>query len=110
MSALEKYRMSIDARSADDHDICAHGHKGYARQSLRRSISMAGHNEYSVDPFSAQKGLHSEEDYVDFRSMGWIKAFLVATAEVGDCGHRGATRRARSHSAAGCFAMQRATR
>ncbi|WRT64466.1 uncharacterized protein IL334_001398 [Kwoniella shivajii] len=37
-------------------------------------------NAYEVDPFSAQRADH-EEDCVDFRSMGWVQAGLVATAE-----------------------------
>ncbi|WWD00941.1 hypothetical protein V866_007879 [Kwoniella sp. B9012] len=37
-------------------------------------------DSYDVDPFSAQRE-ENAEDYVDFRSMGWVQAGLVATAE-----------------------------
>lgn len=40
-------------------------------------------NSYEVDPFAVQDLVKHGEDYVEFRDMGWLKAGLVSTAEVG---------------------------
>lgn len=37
---------------------------------------------FEEDAFSRQKGLKTDGDYLDFRTMGWFKAGLIATAEV----------------------------
>lgn len=40
---------------------------------------------YDIDPFEAQREARGE-NYVEFRTMGWIQAGLVSTAEVcNDC-------------------------
>lgn len=41
----------------------------------------SGKERYDIDPFQAQRELKGE-DYVEFRTMGWIQAGLVSTAEV----------------------------
>ncbi|KIR35488.1 hypothetical protein I352_01763 [Cryptococcus deuterogattii MMRL2647] len=40
----------------------------------------SGKERYDIDPFQAQRELKGE-DYVEFRTMGWIQAGLVSTAE-----------------------------
>lgn len=75
----EKVRASIDTEAQTDADTSiAPTGKDYARTHFAPALEPS----YEVDPFSAQRGFHTEEDYVDFRSMGWIKACLIATAEV----------------------------
>lgn len=41
----------------------------------------SGKERYDIDPFEAQREAKGE-DYVEFRTMGWIQAGLVSTAEV----------------------------
>jgi hypothetical protein len=43
-----------------------------------KTISDGG---YKVDPFARQAAVKTE-DYVEFRTMGWVQAAFVATAEV----------------------------
>lgn len=38
---------------------------------------------YDVDPFAANRDTHNAEDYLEFRTMGWVTAGVVGTAEVG---------------------------
>ncbi|KAE8542874.1 hypothetical protein D1P53_000937 [Cryptococcus gattii VGV] len=40
----------------------------------------SGKERYDIDPFEAQREAKGE-DYVEFRTMGWIQAGLVSTAE-----------------------------
>lgn len=53
------------------------------KEAFRTRLAAASNLEpsYEDDPFSAQRAFHTDEDYVDFRSMGWFKAGLIATAE-----------------------------
>jgi len=39
-------------------------------------------NSYDVDPFAINEAQNSE-DYLEFRTMGWVSAGVVGTAEVG---------------------------
>jgi hypothetical protein len=43
-------------------------------------MDAVAEESFDHDAFTAQHA--DEEDYVDFRSMGWLKAGLIATAEV----------------------------
>jgi len=45
-------------------------------------VPMGALREEEVFEHDAFTVARDEEDYVDFRSMGWFKAGLVATAEV----------------------------
>lgn len=74
----EKVRASMDTEAQTDNTSIAHTGKDFTRTQFIPALEPS----YEVDPFSAQRGFHTEEDYVDFRSMGWIKACLIATAEV----------------------------
>ncbi|WVR04882.1 hypothetical protein IAU60_001894 [Kwoniella sp. DSM 27419] len=56
------------------------GAGSYAPSSTNKQDYANLPADYHVDPFSAQQE-HNAEDYVDFRSMGWLQAGLVATAE-----------------------------
>lgn len=38
-------------------------------------------NSYDVDPFAANQE-SAREDYLEFRTMGWLNAGLIGTAEV----------------------------
>jgi hypothetical protein len=38
-------------------------------------------NSYDVDPFAINEAQNSE-DYLEFRTMGWVSAGVVGTAEV----------------------------
>lgn len=42
---------------------------------------MAVTNSYDVDPFAANQET-AREDYLEFRTMGWLNAGLIGTAEV----------------------------
>lgn len=39
-------------------------------------------SNFEVDPFHQQRDAKDDGDYVDFRTMGWFRAGLIATAEV----------------------------
>ncbi len=74
----EKVRSSIDTEAQTDTTSVVHTGKDWTRTTFTPALEPS----YEVDPFSAQRDIHGDDDYVDFRSMGWIKAFLIATAEV----------------------------
>lgn len=84
----------VDAENAGDEDgdegegvrgngDAAHGHgqcgESEAQQGDFASKDLA--RSYEVDAFAAQHAA-KDGDYVEFRSMGWIQAGLVGTAEV----------------------------
>ncbi|OCF40859.1 hypothetical protein I317_05309 [Kwoniella heveanensis CBS 569] len=52
----------------------------YTPSAIKENVRDIPADTYEVDPFSAQAE-ENAEDYVDFRSMGWVQAGLVATAE-----------------------------
>lgn len=74
----EKVASVVDTEAQTDNNSAIHTGKDWTRTSFAPALEPS----YEVDPFSAQRDLHGDDDYVDFRSMGWIKAFLIATAEV----------------------------
>ncbi|BEJ17783.1 hypothetical protein CspHIS471_0700510 [Cutaneotrichosporon sp. HIS471] len=73
----EKARSSIDTEAQTDSTSVMQSGKDWTKTAFTPALETS----YEVDPFSAQRDLHGDDDYVDFRSMGWIKAFLIATAE-----------------------------
>lgn len=79
-SEVEKARSSIDTEAQTD--TAATSITGHGKDYVRSTFEPVLEPSYEVDPFSAQREFHTAEDYVDFRSMGWIKACLIATAEV----------------------------
>lgn len=77
---IETYKQEKVAASITDSE--ASHHPMNDKEAFRTRMVSTLEPSYEVDPFSAQREFHTEEDYVDFRSMGWFKAGLIATAEV----------------------------
>ena len=69
---------------AQDKDLAtaeAAGDYDYDYPPSGKDVAHIPADSYHVDPFAAHRDANGE-DTVDFRSMGWVQAGLVATAEV----------------------------
>lgn len=54
----------------------------FSKEVGNTRLEVVLEDTFEEDAFSRQKDLKTDGDYLDFRTMGWFKAGLIATAEV----------------------------